>query len=402
MIESKVLKKLVKEYEIRHGMVVRYPFLDTIAKKENIEIKDLMKILGIVKIKEYINPKQLLNKNKFTIKIYSDEELIEIVSEINGKYGIDTLRNQTKKINENYYIFSNQILEHVVHNNALKYKIELKKEIVKQVRYNDYITKLEIQKLRNIEGVNDSIIKEALSINSKNFKNLINGKVNKTRIVIYSVIRKSFLLNMDLKYYETNRFFSKRELISKSQRFNLTLEEMLKNIGTSVKRYKYDLIALDKNKKGIYIGKDHRMSAKFIEINHEEIRRICNRNAKIYANKYKMRHLTAEFESIAFEYILQNGGIIEKNFSFDNNLLFSIISSRCKYRILTECKNNIRERINLKKYGAQLYLNSDIKYDSIPYIECNKKLEGYIKRNIVKTYGLILILLNLIENMALK
>ena len=48
-------------------------------------------------------------------------------------------------------------------------------------------------------NIDNKKIKNILSINNKNFSNLINGNVEKTRIIIKDIAIKTFLLKMDFK-----------------------------------------------------------------------------------------------------------------------------------------------------------------------------------------------------------
>ena len=350
MIQSKILKDIVEEYNLKNGMKIKFPFLNQIAKNKNINIKDLVKILGIISVNEYISPRQLLNKKKYVINLYNE-----------------------------YKEYTSQ-----------------EKEIINKIKNKDYITKKEIEEIRNMYNIDNKKIKNILSINNKNFSNLINGNVEKTRIIIKDIAIKTFLLKMDFKYYETNKFHTKKELVLKSKKLEITLEELVKNITNNIKRYQFDIIALEKNAKGIYIGKEHPFSNSFINKNYKRIMEICGQQAKKYARIYKMNNLVSDFREVAFEKILQNGGILEKNFSFDEELLFTLISSRCKYNVLNECKKIIRENINFRKYSKELneIINCGISNYQNKDIHPNKYFKEILHQKIIEN---IWIYVNIIE-----
>lgn len=105
-MESKILKEIVKEYELEDGMDINLRCLDTISKRKNIELIDLFKILGICRLDEYLNMEKLLSKNNYTIYLYTESELYKIKEEIklylNNDDSIDN--NQFKKIQKKYKI----------------------------------------------------------------------------------------------------------------------------------------------------------------------------------------------------------------------------------------------------------------------------------------------------------
>ena len=81
-MESKIVKEIVEEYELKDGMEINLSCLDTISKRKGINIKDLFRILGIYKVGEYINMKRALAKDTFIIHIYTEEDYNKIVEEI--------------------------------------------------------------------------------------------------------------------------------------------------------------------------------------------------------------------------------------------------------------------------------------------------------------------------------
>ncbi len=123
---------------------------------------------------------------------------------------------------------------------------------------------------------------------------------------------------------------------------------------------------------------------------------ICGQQAKKYARIYKMNNLVSDFREVAFEKILQNGGILEKNFSFDEELLFTLISSRCKYNVLNECKKIIRENINFRKYSKDLngIINCGISNYQNKDIHPNKYFEEILHQKIIEN---IWMYVNIIE-----
>ena len=96
-MESKIVKEIVEEYELKDGMEINLSCLDTISKRKGINIKDLFRILGIYKVGEYINMKRALAKDTFIIHIYTEEDYNKIVEEIRANF--------EKKTNITYFQF---------------------------------------------------------------------------------------------------------------------------------------------------------------------------------------------------------------------------------------------------------------------------------------------------------
>lgn len=346
MMQSKLLKKIIYEHDIKHGARVNFIFLHNISKIQNIDIKDLIYMLGVVPFRGYIDLERLKNKKYHYIKLYDDTELLEIYKKI----FVERLylgKCSTKEVLENFHIETSvEEFKLIIHKEE---KINLEKRILQSIDLEEYISKEQVIQLKEIDGVTSELIKEVFSISDKNFNNLMKNKTKKTRIVVYNVIKKVFLLLMDFKYLEKNKFHTKSELISKSEIIGISLEQLLKNIYFNYKRYKFDLIALEKNKNGIYIGEDHPMSYEFMSENYKEIRQICARIVNKFLHVYEMNELADEVIDFAFEKIVMIGGTIEKNFKFDRKLMFSLFSARCKYIVWGEFRDYIRERINIEK-----------------------------------------------------
>ena len=342
MLKSKLLKVIVQEHNIKHGTIINHQFLKNIAQRHSLNLKDLIKILGIVPIKEYINIKSFFNKKRFKVKIYTDRELINIYYLVNNKINKDS-------IEQNWYIEYQEFLKIKDNIKEKENTLNLQKQIINIIKNDDYLTKKQLEKINLIEGINTKIIKDTLTISNRKFSNLCNNKIKKTRIVVNENIRKIFLLKMDFKYYELDKFYTKKQLMLKSKYFEISIEELLKNISSSEKRYKFDLQALNTIGK-LYIGEEHPLSYNFINKYFHTIMKICKYCTKKYTTLYNLGFMEGEFIDTALEKIITTCGIIEKNFLFDEKLLFSLIKVRCKYIVLNECKKIIREKCNINKY----------------------------------------------------
>lgn len=304
-MESKILKEIVEEYELKNGMKIDLDYLTNISNEKKIEIKDLFRILGIYKANEYIDLKKAFAKNYYTICL-----------------------NMEKKYNSE------------------------EKEIIEMCKGKDFITKTEVEQILSETKVSSNIIRDVLSINYKNYYLLIHDKIQKTRIVISNIYQKVFLLKMDFKYRNVNKFYTEKELVKKSQKIGISFEDFIKNLHSNIKHYPYYLLILKMNKKGLFIGKEHPMSNFYIEENELKLRSIINKTFSKYSMIYKMQSFKEDIEEDVFLDIVEKGGILEKNFSFDEGLLSGIITNKSKYFIWNQCKKIKKEQYYLNKYKS--------------------------------------------------
>lgn len=440
-MESKIVKEIVEEYELKDGIEIDLSCLVTISKRKKIEIKDLFKILGIYRVDEYINMKKALTKKKYIIHIYTEEDYNKMEEEIKAnfekktsityfqfirlqeKYKIATRKlqnileitkdeykrlnsreqraniclerekvskefltireelkyfdkitlHQLEEVKEKYlksYKEMRLILkaESVAYSNFIhkrvktlkvnllsnQEKIELKEKIMQMCQQRDYITKREIKNIQKELKASNDMIKKILSINSQNFNALMSNKIQMTRIVFSGINRKAFLLKMDCIYYDSKKFHTKRELIKRTKQLGISLEEFIKNLHTNVKHYAYNLEALDNNKKGLYIGKEHPISNSYITRKQEVIKKIIDLKFWQYYTMFPFGYDKENIKAEVFFQIMQKGGILEKNFSYDDNLLISLLKNKAKYFIWNQFQKVRREYMYMNQYKYEL------------------------------------------------
>lgn len=148
---------------------------------------------------------------------------------------------------------------------------------------------------------------------------------------------------MDIKYEYKERFYTSAELRKLCRKYNIKFDEFLKNLSTNVNRYPYIKQALKKNNKGIYIGEEHQLSRNFEKKYAKRIENMCRRITNQYCYS---SYLYTEKQDIAQEaimLILQKGGNIEKNFSYDEDLLFNLFASKVKYFVIGKRNKRYQE-----------------------------------------------------------
>lgn len=122
-------------------------------------------------------------------------------------------------------------------------------------------------------------------------------------------------------------------------------------------------MALEKNKKGLYIGKEHPMSNLYIEEKQEEIKKIIELKFWQYCSMYPFKYDEENIKAEVFFKIMEKGGILEKNFSFDEKLFMSLITNKIKYFIWNECQKVRRRQIYLNQYKQELVSTYQIEED---------------------------------------
>lgn len=440
-MESKIVKEIVEEYELKDGMEIDLSCLDTISKRKGIEIKDLFRILGIYKVGEYINMKRALAKDTYIIHIYTEEDYNKIEEEIRAnfekrkdityfqfmrlqkKYKIagrklknilgitnreyERLKSKEQKANiqfeqeevsrESYQIREelkyfdkitlNQLeevkekysksykelriilkVEKTIYSKFIhkevqtlkinllsnKEKMQLKEKIVQMCQGKDYLTKSEIGEIQKETKASNCIMQETLSIHSQNFNLLMSNKIQMTRIIFSDINRKAFLLKMDCIYYDAKKFHTKKELLRRTKKMEIPFDAFLKNLHSNIKHYPYNLLALERNKKGLYIGREHPMSNWYIEEKQEEIKKIIQFKFWQYHSMYPFKYDEENIKEEVFFRIVEKGGILEKNFSFDEKLFMSLITNKIKYFIWNECQKVRRRQTYLNQYQYEL------------------------------------------------
>lgn len=82
MLKNEILRKAISKYNIKHGDLVNINTLKYIAIEENVELNDLMKILGI---SEYSRKRIKQNPfNNTKVYIFDKDKLKEIEVSINS------------------------------------------------------------------------------------------------------------------------------------------------------------------------------------------------------------------------------------------------------------------------------------------------------------------------------
>lgn len=235
-------------------------------------------------------------------------------------------------------------------------KKQIKKEIIERFKNQDYVNKNDIDKLKKEIKTTNRIIRTTLSIPSVRFNQIMTDETKRARIIIKELKRKLKVLKLDMKYVYGERNYTKEEIKNICKVYGVKAKDYLKNLSKNVKRYKHVKQALRKNKDGIYIGKEHPISHNFAEENVEKIKNLCKKLTQQYFYYPNLKNDEEDMVQDACLLILEKGGSIEKNFNYDEKLLFNFLASKVKYYIMSKRHRRIPEIVweNIEKFQENI------------------------------------------------
>ncbi len=371
-ITEKNLERISKKYQINESIISKILRFnkekDTRIKRGRKYIifkklqdeKELANELFIEEIKynDYVTKEQIeYFKQKYNL---NDEEIVKMLK-VNMLNYNNLIKAKTKKMRIDLLTEEEKIL--------------IENELIEMYRWQDYITKNEIYNIKNNIKTTDSIIKDILSIPRETFKKLMRDEITRTRIILKETKLRMDILKMDIKYEYGEGYYTSAELRKLCRIYKIEWEEFLKNISANISRYPYIKQALKNNEKGLYIGEEHQLSKEFSRKNAKRIQNMCWSITKRYCY---YSHLHSEREDIAqeaFLLILEKGGNVEKNFNYNEDLLFNLLASKVKYFVIG--KRNIRYKEilteNIEQYGITNNID-DINEDFMPALDSRIEL----------------------------
>ena len=325
-INSSILNKILKisknqTYKLKKGQ-------KHIILKHDNEEKKIMNELFIeeVKYKNFVN-KELIEYLKQKYKL-EDEEICILLKVKNLNYK-NLMQMKTKKMKID-------LMDEYE-------KREIEQKLIEKYKMQDYITKDEIIKIKEEIKATDTIIKDTFCISKEAYYRVINNETRKTRISLKETKLKVNFLKMDIKYEYGEGFYSSAELRKLCRKYKIEFDNFLKNLSTNINRYPYMKQALKENPKGIYIGEEHRISAEFANKYAQRIENLCKRITNKYCYLSYLDTEKTDISQEAITLILEKGGNIEKNFSYDEDLMFNLFASKVKYFVIGKRNKRYKE-----------------------------------------------------------
>lgn len=133
-------------------------------------------------------------------------------------------------------------------------------------------------------------------------------------------------LNLDLKYIYGRMFVNKKGMNEITNIYYTNEDEIFKSLTRSKKIYEIYKEALENNDEGVYISANNRISNKFIEENHNKLEKYLDIKSDIKSKIYNCNSMKEDLKSEAFEKIIKNGGVFEKNMRNTNRIIYYLVN----------------------------------------------------------------------------
>lgn len=370
MKKGKILKNLIRKYCLKHGDFLNINDLKFIAAKEKMSTDDLITILGISSKNKWRIIKNPSSKTRINILNLEELKNVEICikSEVNcmlkinyshlnrlcNKYKINIyILNKILNISKDQYYNLRKGQKNIYLRPPTDEKEIMSDLLVEELKYEKYITKKQVDFFKQKYSLTYDEICFALKVKTSNFKKLINGFTKKMRIDLQNQFEKNKLLQdiklkidrlkMDIKYIYGEGFFTQSQIRKLCKKYEIEIDDFIRSLCNTEKSYLFIKVALRENPDGIFIGDEHKLSDNFVNKYEKRLENMCRK----ITNKYcYFSYLTTEKQDIsqeAFMFLFQKCGIIEKNFSYDENLLFNILANKIKYFVIGKRNKRYQE-----------------------------------------------------------
>lgn len=339
-VSQKHLDRLCSKYRINQNIL---------AKMLNLNSQQLYKLKNGQKyiiLKRQTEENQIINELFLEDVKYRDFVTNELINLLKPKYKLDDEKVCfLLKVNPiNYKNLMTAKTKKMKIDLIDEYeKREIEQKLVNKFKSQHYITKKEILQIKNEIKTTNQIIRDVLSISSSVFCELMKGNILQTRIILKDTKLKVNYLLLDIKYIYGEKFYTNTELRRLCRMYKIEFDDFLKNLSTNIARYPYIKQALKQNENGIYIGEDHRLSQKFLENYANRISNICKAVTNKYCYSSFLYTEKSDISQEAFIMVLEKGGCIEKNFSFNEDLMFNLFACKIKYFVIGKANKRYKE-----------------------------------------------------------
>lgn len=335
-IKTKVIEQLKGLDQINGNMIKFF--------KENYHLSDLdmRDILGV----GYILYKKVIEENKsIAISLKQENKLnyFEIFEKWKNKEEITY--EDVKNIEEQYQLSLTEIQEvfqiskkkfkALLDGSIEKVKVDLYSEkdrylIKRKVNFQEKygVSKKDMERVAEDEGISVQKVGQILEVNQKCLKRLMDGKQLTLKISDKDTKWKVDRMLLDLKYNPIygERYYTSGELKLICNQYWLDVKDFFRCITRGKVLYETFLEAEQKNPKGVWIGAKIRISNVFIEKNYERIEKMIDAKARRKCAEWKYEDKD-DLKSEAFEHLLREGGIFERNLDYDEeSLLMKLMS----------------------------------------------------------------------------
>lgn len=383
MKKGKIIQRIIRKYSIKHGDFIDINTLKFMAGKERMEVNDVMTILGIS-----MGSRSRIRQNPFNktrINIFDVEELkeieISIQDEVKGmnqitekrfnrlcnKYKInESILTKMLKISKKQSDKQNKGQKYIVLKSQNEEKKITNELFIEEVKYRDFINKEFIEYLKQKYKLKDEEICTLLEVKTLNYKNLMQMRTQKMRIDLIDEYEKREIEQKLIEIYKMQDYITKEEIIQTKQKIKTTNRMIKETLSISSEAFcrimndetrktritlketklKMSDLKMDikyENEEGIYIGEEHPLSVEFVEKYEQRIENICRKMTNRYCYSSYLDTEKQDIAQEAFILVFQKGGNIEKNFSYNEDLLFNLLASKVKYFVIGKRNKRYQE-----------------------------------------------------------
>lgn len=244
-MKMKVLEKIIKEYNLIDGQIISGNFLKQIAYEQNMLPNEIITLLGISEN----NKNRILKKDSITMKINIKDELErdKIESQIQqlflGRYNIN--REEIEKLEKQIKISAILICKYLGMNSKKSYEIRnrykhvylkpleymdssVNKEIINLLKIKNTITKLEVEKIKEMYNKTDKEMIVILKVKEENYKSLMNRKTTYLKIDLITKEEKQELIKK-MKEYKKDGVITVEDLKHLKEIINAT-DKIIKEV----------------------------------------------------------------------------------------------------------------------------------------------------------------------------
>lgn len=235
------------------------------------------------------------------------------------------------------------------------------------------ITYYEIENAQNKNEYTEYQIIEALNITPKQYRELKNNKISKIEIKSQLDEIKTELLKIDIrnltKYGE--RDYSPEEIKNICREYRVNITTFIKRIIGNNKNPLLTKRTLDSKDGKIYIGKQKQISNDLIQKIYLKKDKKIENLARMIAQMYGRSHNFEDLKQEAYLKIIECGGKIETNLSYDENLIINVLMKSLKYSMFNYLMKN-------KIEGSLIQINENGEFDLLDVIEDNTYNPDYL------------------------
>lgn len=394
--KSYVLENIIENYNIKDGEKIKSETIYEILKNTGITITCLKKCFGIPNnvytklrkgeecnftctlctnfdekrirynskerkiLKQYIKEKYLTSKDICEIKqhITDDIRLMKILN-INAEKYIKIVNGKIKRI-------PNAIIDY-------RDKTEIRKDIIKEIKDKENITANEIENIQKKKGYTEYQIKEALNITTAQYRKLKNNKIHKIEIISQKEKIKTELLKIDIKNLTKygDRDYSSEEITNICKEYGISITTFIKRVVGNKKNPLLTKRTLTSKNGKIYLGKQKQISNDLIQKIYLKQDKKIENLAKIIAQMYGRPNSFEDLKQEAYLRIIESGGKIETNLSYDENLIINVLMKSTKYYMFNYLIKNKSERSLIQR-------TANGEFDLLDIIEDNTYNPDYL------------------------